>query len=117
MLWAQPRTNVLRDIDTTVLDFNDDTPSTFVITGDIEAMWLRDSTNQVLPYTRFAREDGRLRRMLCGVIQRQAEMVVADPYANAFNANASGHGWSRDQRRPPMSDIVFEGKYGAHVAC
>ncbi|XXQ35839.1 Glycoside hydrolase family 125 protein [Plasmodiophora brassicae] len=98
-------------LDTTVLDFNDDTPSTFVITGDIEAMWLRDSTNQVLPYTRFAREDGRLRRMLCGVIQRQAEMVVADPYANAFNANASGHGWSRDQRRPPMSDIVFEGKY------
>lgn len=59
-------------------------PDTFVITGDIDAMWLRDSTNQVWPYLRFAREDAELRQLLAGVVNRQAACVRHDPYANAF---------------------------------
>jgi hypothetical protein len=46
-------------LDTTV-EHNPETLDSFVITGDIHAMWLRDSTNQILPYLRFADKDPAL---------------------------------------------------------
>ena len=61
----------------------------FVITGDITAMWLRDSTNQVLPYVPFASKDTALQDMLRGLIARQAGLVNLDAYANAFTSGAS----------------------------
>lgn len=64
-------------------------PDTFVITGDIPAMWLRDSTNQVLPYIQFANQDKKLRLMILGLINRQVRNVNIDAYANAFNKNDS----------------------------
>jgi meiotically up-regulated gene 157 (Mug157) protein len=82
-----------------------------VITGDIEAMWLRDSTNQLIPYVPYASQDTKLAALLEGLIARQARSVIIDPFANAFNYNASGEGHQSDTRYPPMGPAVFEGKY------
>ena len=83
----------------------------FVITGDIDAMWLRDSTNEILPYMAFAGQDAVLRDMLHGVVMRQVRSVSLDPYANAFNIAPNGNGHQDDQRTPPMTKGVYEGKY------
>ncbi len=49
-------------LDTTVdYEVIDGKPDTFVITGDIDAMWLRDSTAQVWPYMPYITEDEKLR--------------------------------------------------------
>ena len=58
--------------------------TTYVITGDIGAMWLRDASAQVRPYLFFA-SDPAVRNMLRGVISREAKNISTDPYANAFN--------------------------------
>jgi hypothetical protein len=90
---------------------------TFIITGDIYAMWLRDSTNQVLPYLPYVTQDSQLQMLFEGLIARQARSIVIDPYANSFNFNNSGDGHQTDKRTPPMTAPVFEGKYEIDSLC
>ena len=93
-------------------DGDDDT---FVITGDIPAMWLRDSGAQVWPYVRYANQDEHLRKMLRGVILCQLRFICIDPYANAFNDGPTGEGWQTDSTQ--MNPNVFERKYEIDSSC
>lgn len=85
-------------LDTTVhfREDKDGNPDTFVYTGDIHAMWLRDSGAQVWPYVQFAAQDEHLRQMIAGVINRQFLSITIDPYANAFNDGPTGGHWMTD---------------------
>ena len=79
----------------------------FIITGDIPAMWLRDSTWQVKPLLRSA--DPRVVDLLINLSKTQVKLFLIDPYANAFNPKPNGNCWRRDF--PDQSPWVFERKY------
>jgi meiotically up-regulated gene 157 (Mug157) protein len=88
----------------------DGKPDTFVITGDINAMWLRDSSAQVWPYLPLSKGDAKLKTLLAGVIRRQTRCVLIDPYANAFNFGPTGSEWSKDrtQMKPELHERKWE---------
>ncbi|MEV0798454.1 glycoside hydrolase family 125 protein [Kribbella sp. NPDC050281] len=89
--------------------------TTFVLTGDIPAMWLRDSAAQLRPYLLLCKDDPALQDMLIGVLHRQLEYVVLDPYANAFNREPNGEGHTDDETE--MSPWVWERKYEIDSLC
>jgi len=104
-------------LDTTV-DFEviDGRPDTYVITGDIDAMWLRDSTAQVWPYLPLMEEDPALQQLIAGVINRQARSVLKDPYANAFYKDESKISeWKSDLTE--MKPGVHERKWEIDSLC
>lgn len=91
-------------------------PDTFVYTGDIPAMWLRDSGGQIWPYVRFAAKDPALREMIAGVILRQLKCIDIDPYANAFNDGPKPDSeWQGDWTR--MKPEVYERKWEIDSPC
>ncbi len=103
-------------LDTTVRTGRRDGKSdTFVITGDINAMWLRDSTAQVWPYLPLAKEDRALSTLLGGVINRQTRCILIDPYANAFNDGPTGGPWAKDHTR--MRPELHERKWEIDSLC
>jgi uncharacterized protein len=105
-------------LDTTVFHTinADGRPDTFVMTGDIQAMWLRDSTNQVWPYLPLVAHDAKLREMFRGLINRQTACVRIDPYANAFLPKPTDEThWKSDQTL--MQPGVHERKYELDSLC
>ena len=96
----------------TTEDGDDDT---FVYTGDIHAMWLRDSGAQVWPYVPFAKTDEKLRKMVRGTILRQLKCICIDPYANAFNFGPTGSEWESDYTT--MTPYLHERKYEIDSLC
>ena len=93
-------------------------PDTVVLTGDIPAMWLRDSSAQVWPYLSLARQDNRLRELLEGVIRRQTRCLLIDPYANSFMADLNAPPLRSSQAdQTQMKPGVGERKYELDSLC
>ncbi|GAA0094611.1 TPA: glycoside hydrolase family 125 protein [Clostridium perfringens] len=102
----------INTIDTTVEVSEGDA---FVITGDIPAMWLRDSTSQVEHYLPFVKEYPELKAIFTGLINRQVKCIFIDPYANAFNKEPNGQKWDNDITKD--SPWVWERKYEIDSLC
>ena len=104
----------LNTIETTVTQLEDG--SYFVITGDIPAMWLRDSAAQLKPYVPYAKEDEDLQAILRSVIQKYTFYVRLDPYTNAFNSKPQ-RGYTEDDRSNFQSGWIWERKYEVDSLC
>ena len=103
----------LNTIDTTVKELEDG--SLFVITGDIEAMWLRDSAAQVHHYLPAAARYEEIYDLIRRVLQKQVCYINKDPYANAFNAAANGRHNATD--RSGQTEWNWERKYEVEYLC
>lgn len=87
----------------------------FVFTGDIPAMWLRDSSAQVRHYLPLTKQHAEIREMIAGLSMRQAECILQDPYANAYNEEPNGQCYSHD-----LTDSIpldWERKYEIDSLC
>lgn len=104
-------------LDTTVrYTLKNGKPDTFVITGDIDAMWLRDSSAQVWPYLPLMKDDRELQLLIAGLINRQAACILIDPYANAFNDGPKGSYWETDHTQQ-MAKELHERKWEIDSLC
>lgn len=108
-------------LDTTVYydeNGNDGMGDTIVYTGDIHAMWLRDSAAQVWPYLQFCNEDEHLKKMIAGLIRRDWICIATDPYANAFYKEPNPDGeWKDDVTGAPANPLVHERKWEIDSHC
>lgn len=112
--WAENFTAAFANtLTTTVKKQADET--TFLLTGDIPAMWLRDSTAQVRPYLVIAQKDPDLAEMISGLVKRQFFYINIDPYANAFNETANNAGHQSDHTE--MNPWIWERKYEIDSLC
>jgi len=104
-------------LDTTVYpEEQNGKPSTYVITGDIDAMWLRDSCAQVWPYLPFMKEDNQLQQLIAGLVRKQSQCVNIDPYANAFYNDPTRVGeWGSDHT--DMKPGIHERKWEIDSLC
>lgn len=103
----------LNTLDATVKSMDDGTA--YVITGDIPAMWLRDSTAQLRPFLPVAGQEPALQEILIGLSRRQFQYIQTDPYANAFNEADNGNCWEHDITE--QNGWVWERKYEVDSLC
>ncbi|VDG20133.1 hypothetical protein MUDAN_BIHEEGNE_01754 [Lactiplantibacillus mudanjiangensis] len=103
----------LNTLATTISD--DELGTAFILTGDIPAMWQRDSTAQVRPYLALAREHPGIRDLIVRIVQRQFFNMTLDPYANAFNETANGQGHQSD--KTDMGPWIWERKFEIDSLC
>lgn len=89
--------------------------SVFVLTGDIPAMWLRDSTAEVSHYIPLAKDNEDIRNIINGVIKRQRMYIGIEPYANAYKKEPNDHKEFDDY--PENHPIVWERKYEIDSLC
>ncbi|MET3938050.1 meiotically up-regulated gene 157 (Mug157) protein [Paenibacillus sp. PvP094] len=113
-LLAQFRNCFPSTLETTTKLLDDGT--TFVITGDIPAMWLRDSVEQVMHYVPLAKDDAALQRIIGGLIKRHMFYADIDVYANAFNETANGWHWDANDETE-MLPWVWERKFELDSLC
>lgn len=92
-----------------------DDGSVFVLTGDIPAMWLRDSTAEVSHYIPMAAEHEEIKNIIKGVIKKQREYISIEPYANAYKKFPDDHREFNDM--PLNHPIVWERKYEIDSLC
>ncbi len=93
----------------------DQNDNVFVLTGDIPAMWQRDSTAQLRPYLIMAQSDSQIADLILKVVKRQFFNMDLDPYANAFNITDNGHGHQSDVTE--MGPWIWERKYELDSLC
>ncbi len=103
----------LNTIETTVKEC--DNGDYFVITGDIPALWLRDSSAQLRPYASCCKESTELSEIFRGVIRRHAFYINLDPYSNAFNEIM--HDESHQDDTDFSSPYIWERKYEVDSLC
>ncbi len=91
----------------------------FLITGDIPAMWLRDSSAQVYHYVPHAGKYPEVRDAILGLLLRQYRYMALDPYANAFNREADDRRGYRDDTSwtPEQRPWIWERKYEVDSLC
>ncbi len=92
-------------------------PDTYVITGDIDAMWLRDSSAQVWPYLPLMKEDKNLQQLIKGVINRQVKCILKDPYANAFYKDENKISEWKETDETDMKPGIHERKWEIDSLC
>lgn len=107
-------TTYLNTLETTVK--TSETGDVFVVTGDIPAMWLRDSSAQVRHYLPIVKKDEQTRKIIRKLILRQAKYILNDPYANAFNETANGKRYSQDKTERD-NPLAWERKYEIDSLC
>lgn len=114
--WAENFNACFANTLTTTVKRHDD-GTTFLLTGDIPAMWLRDSTAQLRPYLALAAEDGDIASLIAGLVRQQFRYITIDPYANAFNEEPNGASWDKDDQSDFSSPWLWERKYEVDSLC
>ena len=91
----------------------------YLVTGDIPAMWLRDSSAQVYHYLPFAGELPEVKDVIARLLRKQFSLINMDPRANAYNMTPGG-AWDKFDRSDVKEENrpwIWERKYEIDSLC